>query len=443
MAQWYEGGVPLQTVHSVPYGDHHVVVEFCADALRGVLRGDPLPSDLDETTVLRDALTHPIASGELRERVDEGDHVCILIGDMTRAWVRHHVFLPLLLDELNRAGIRDEDVVIVSATGDHRGQTEEEHVHLVGEDVYGRVRVIDHRSRDDENLVYMGHTTAGTPVWINRTVAGADRVIATGGIVYHFLAGFGGGGKAILPGAAGYDSIMANHSLALGEEPGSGLNPAVAAGKMQGNPCYEDIIAAASMVCPTFLLNVIVDDDRHRISMAVAGEMKAAHRVGCRMVQEHFQVPIEEKADLVIASAGGYPKDIDFYQTYKTIYNARRAVVDGGTLIVLSECREGMGNDDFASMFFDHTDDDQRENALRESFTIGGFMAFHDRLMAAECDILLLSSLPDEQVTAAGMRPVSSIDDAMNFVAQKHGGFPSTYVIPHGTVFPVQAGRSD
>ncbi len=427
----------MQTVHSVPYGDHLVAVEVPAEALAGVLRGAPLPSDRDERDVVREALAHPIASGELHELVQEGDEVCILIGDTTRSWVRHHVFLPLLLDQLQRAGVRDQDVVIVSAAGDHREQTEREHLRLVGEEVYARVRVIDHRSRDDENLVYMGHTTAGTPVRINRLVAGADRVIATGGIVYHFLAGFGGGGKAILPGVAGYDSIMANHSLALGQATGSRLNPQVQAGSLQGNPCYEDIVAGASMLSPTFLLNVIVDDDRHRISMAVAGEMKAAHRVGCRMVEEHFQVSIEERADLVIASAGGYPKDINLYQTYKTLYNARRAAVDGGTLIIVSECSEGMGNDHFAAMFFDHAHDDEREAALREDFTIGGFMAFHCRLMARECDILLLSSLPEEQVTAAGMLPVRSMDEAVDFVCEKHGSVPSTYLIPHGTVFPV------
>ncbi|MFO8060061.1 MAG: nickel-dependent lactate racemase [Bacillota bacterium] len=426
----------MKTVHSIPYGDHLVAVEIPADALAGVLRAEPLPSERSEVEVVREALANPIASSEMHELVQKGDSVCILVGDMTRLWVRHHVFLPLLLDELGRAGVRDDDVVIVSATGDHREQTEEEHVRLVGEEVYSRVRIVDHHSRDEENLVYMGHTRAGTPVKVNRVVAAADRVIATGGIVYHFLAGFGGGGKAVLPGVAGYETIMANHSLALGREPGSGLSPRVVAGRLQGNPCYEDIIAGASMVAPTFLLNVIVDEHRHRISLAVAGEMEAAHRVGCRLVEEHFQVGIEHRADLIIASAGGYPKDIDLYQTYKTVYNARRAAVDGGTLLIVSECGEGMGNDDFAAMFFDHDDDDEREAALREVFTIGGFMALHDRMMAAECDILLLSSLPEEQVTPTGMTPVSSVEDAMDIVRAKHGGVPPTYLIPYGSVFP-------
>lgn len=427
----------MQTVYSLPYGKGLVPVEIPAESVVGTLRARPLPEDVDEDEVVRRALADPIASPRLGELVNRDDEVCIIIGDATRSWVRSHVLLPHILEELTSAGVEDDNVLIVCATGDHRSHTEEEHVQLVGEEVFLRVRVVDHDARSDDDLVYMGHTTRGTPVNINTQVASADRVIITGGIVYHFLAGFGGGGKAILPGVAGYESIMTNHSLALAEEEGRGLNPEVMAGKTDGNPIYEDIVAGASMIAPTFMVNAIVDEDDHRISMAVAGAMEPAHRIGCRLVEKHFSVTVDEPAELVVASAGGYPKDINFYQTYKTIYNARHAVADGGTLLIVSECSEGMGNDDFASVLTDLEDNCEREAAVRERFTIGGFMGFHEALMAEECDVIVISELEDSEVSAGGMIPAVSSDEAAEFIRRKHGGWPSTYVMPYGTVLPV------
>jgi len=429
----------LQTVYSLPYGKGLVPVEIPAASFMGTLRARALPRDVDEDEVVRRALADPIASPNLSELVNGDDEVCIIIGDMTRSWVRHHVLLPHILEELARAGVEDDNVLIVCATGDHRGHTEEEHVQLVGEEVFLRVKVVDHSARSEDELVYMGHTTRNTPVKINKQVASADRVIVTGGIVYHFLAGFGGGGKAILPGVAGYESIMANHSMALAEE-GEGLNPDVVAGRADGNPIYEDIVAGASMIAPTFLLNVIADEDDHRISMAVAGALQPAHRVGCRLIEKHFSTAVDEPAELVVASAGGYPKDINFYQTYKTIYNARRAVADGGTLLIISECSEGMGNDDFTEVLTGFEENTEREAAVRECFTIGGFMGYHDALMAEECDILVISELDDSGVSAGGMMPVSSSDEAAEFILKKHGRWPSTYIMPYGTVLPTVGG---
>jgi len=428
----------VNAVHRLPYGCRSIEVAWPTDAVLKELTEKPLPDELDERQIIRDALSDPISSDPLSEIVQEDEKVCVIIGDVTRQWVRSHVFLPQIVEELNRGGVNSGDISVVCATGDHRSHTEEEHAALMGEDLYGRLEIFDHCCRDEENMVYMGHTTRDTPVWINSTVAEADRVVVTGGIVYHFLAGFGGGGKALLPGVSAYESIMANHSLALSDDnDGGGLNPEVAAGRMKGNPCYEDIVAAAGMVAPDFLFNVIVDEDEARIALAVAGNVRAAHRVGCRLVEQHFSCGIGDQSEVVVASAGGFPKDINLYQTYKTLYNARRAVQDGGTLLILSECREGMGNEDFAGMIAEHTDNSEREAALRESFTIGGYMAYHASLISAECDVLLLSSLAPTEVKESGMTPVQDIEEAYTFIREKHGVLPPAYFMPHGSVFPV------
>ena len=428
----------MTTTHSFAYGDDVVTVELDDKCYRQVIRGEPLPTEYSEDEVICEALKNPIASSDLSELVQEGESVCIVIGDMTRSWVRHHVIIPHVIEELQRGGVEMEDIVVVCATGDHRAHTPEEHAALVGEDLASRLRIVDHNARCKDDLVYMGHTTNETPVWVNSEVASADRVVLIGGIVFHFLAGFGGGGKAILPGVSGYDTIMANHSLALSKRQGGGINTEVSAGKTDGNPCYEDIAAGASMVGPTFLVNVIVDDDRHRICMAVAGDMLSAHRVGCRLVENHYSCPIEGREKLVIASPGGYPKDINLYQTYKTLYNARAAVTSGGTMVIISQCREGMGNSDFESMLVDYENNKEREQALREAFTIGGYMGFHTAVMARECDILLLSSMDHRLVSRCGLVPVGNIEEAMAFIRDKHGEIPAAHLMPFGSVLPVE-----
>ena len=385
-----------------------------------------------EDDLVVQALAKPIDSAPLSELVGPGESATIIVGDMTRLWARHHVLLPHILNELNRGGIKDADILIVSATGDHREQSPEEHRKLVGEEAYSRVRVIDHRARNSEEMVFLGTTSYGTPVRINRHVAGADRVILTGGIVYHFLAGWGGGKKAIIPGVAAYETIMKNHSLAFLPAEGEGLNPAVCAGSIDGNPCSDDMIQGASMARPDFLVNTVVDDDTHKIAAVFAGNYITAYRAGCQFVNSHFGVDLVEPADLVIASCGGYPKDINFYQTYKTIYNAHFALNKGGTMILLSESREGIGSDDFYRLFTDYSDSRARETALRREYTIGGQMGYHSALVAEENDVLLISKLDEQTVKNMGMIPIKSIEEGLAFVEKKHGTIPATIVMPHG-----------
>ncbi len=414
------------------YGDKTFPLELPDDRVKYVLEAKPLPVPESEEKLIKDALARPIDSAPLSELVNRGESACIIVGDMTRSWVRHHVFIPLLLDELNRGGIADNDINIISATGDHREQTGEEHKILVGEEAYRRVKVIDHRARNKDEMVFLGNTSYGTPVSINKQVADADRVILTGGIVYHFLAGWGGGKKAIIPGVSSYETIMKNHSLAFYPEEGRGLNPDVCAGKIDDNPCCDDMVQGTSLVAPDFMVNSIINEENHQIAYVVAGNYITAFRKGCDLVTEHFGADLPDRSELVIASCGGYPKDINFYQTYKTIYNAHFALEKGGTLLLVSESREGIGSDDFASIFTAYTDNGQREAALRREYTIGGQMGYHSAVVAEDNDVLVLSGLSDDQVKQMGMIPIKTLEEGMAFIKKKHGSIPPACLMPHG-----------
>ena len=421
------------------YGDREYTLEFPEEKVKSVLEGVSMESPSSEEGEVRRALQNPIDAAPLSEIVNKGEKVCIIIGDVTRLWVRYHVLLPPILEELNRGGVPDEDIFIISGTGDHREQTPEEHQVLVGEEVYRRVPVIDHRAQVEEELVTLGTTSYGNEVKINKKVVEADRVVLTGGIVYHFLAGWGGGKKAIFPGVAGYNTIMENHTLALHPEPGKGINPEVRAGKVEGNPCSDDMVQGASMVGPDFMVNSVINEEEHKIALVTAGNYLTAFNRGCRFVDDHLGVEIEEAAPLVIASCGGYPKDINFYQSYKTIYNAHFALQKGGTMILLSESREGLGNDDFAAIFKDFDSNAGREASLRKKYTIGGYMGYHSAVIAEENQLLVMTDLDDELVKSMGMTPVSSLEEALKIVAQQHGGeLPEAYLMPHGgTTLPL------
>ncbi len=425
--------------YQLPYGDGWISARFPEEMVLNELSTGSFTADSSETDIIQRALAEPVNSRPLRHLVQPGDQVCIIVGDVTRLWVRHHVFMPYLLEELRAGGVSNSDMFVVSATGDHREQTPVEHAQIVGRPIYSRLEMFDHRARDSDEMVYLGHTPFDTPVYINRRVAAADRIILTGGIVHHFLAGFGGGGKAVLPGVSSHETIMKNHSLALAEKKGEGVNPKVAAGKLDGNPCYEDIVAGAEMARPTFLLNTVCDTTEHRIVDAVAGETVQAHRRGCQKVSDRFGVSIDQRCDLVVASCGGYPKDINLYQTYKTVYNARRAVNKGGTIVVLSECREGMGNDDFATMLLGFSDSESREASLRESFTIGGYMGLHLTLMAEECDIILVSDLAPGTLEKTGLKQCESVQEARDFIGEKHGEIPQLHLMLSAECFPTVA----
>ncbi|MCW3490067.1 nickel-dependent lactate racemase [Dethiobacter alkaliphilus] len=417
------------------YGKTEFSLALEPERLLAVLLPGELPSPQDEAALVRKAMANPVGTPRLQEIVRDGETACIIVGDMTRLWVRHHVLLPLILDELNRGGIADENITLVSATGAHREQTKEEHLQLIGAEAYRRVRVVDHKCRD-EDLVDYGPTTYGTPVRINRHVANADRVILTGGIVYHFLAGYGGGKKALMPGVADYAGIMANHRLALNPD-GPGLNRDVCAGKMTGNPLSDDMLQAVEKVGIDFIVNTIINDE-HQIALAVAGDVVEAHEAGCSLVDKYFGVPIKEQADLVIASCGGYPKDINFYQTYKTTHNMVPALKKGGVGILLSESCEGVGNDLFYTICTDHSDNVAREDALRSDFEIASFMGYTQLLWAQQNRFIAVTGMPHQQVRNMGMTPATSLEEALSIAKSLLSEDYTAYIMPEGsTTFPI------
>lgn len=417
---------------SLGYGDQEVTIALPKERILNVVEGKPVKAVVDVEAAVAAALKNPIGTPPLKDVVQQGDKVMIIASDITRKWVRHDLFLPTLLNELNKSGIPDEDISLIVALGAHRHHTHEENVATFGQEVVDRITLLQSYALETEEFVCIGQTSRGKDVCINKHVVNADKVILTGGIVHHLMAGFGGGRKAIMPGVSSYSTIQGNHSLCLHDVVGQGVSLECIAGKLENNPMHADMLEMAELLKPAFLLNAVFTPEG-QFATFVAGHWHEAWLQGCKTASDIFGVPVNGKADLVIASAGGFPKDINLYQGSKTIGNAFMAVKPGGVVILLLECRDMMEPPDFSD-WFNYESLYDREVALREAFTVPGFIALKLGTMAKEVPHIVVS-LPrnKEFIEKTGMLAAANLEEAVRMAEEKLGKKDYTITImAHG-----------
>ncbi|MCI8422206.1 MAG: nickel-dependent lactate racemase [Lawsonibacter sp.] len=392
--------------------------ELSFDLPQGVVKEHLLPRPLEGACqpvehIIEDALQNPIGAPLIEEVVRPGDTVCIIISDITRSWQPTSQYLPLLIAKLNRIGIPDCDIKLLSANGTHRRQTPEEHLTLIGEELFHRFQIIDHQCDETESLSYLGKTSRGTPVWLNSVALNADKLILTGGITCHSMAGFGGGRKSVVPGIAGRETINTNHCNVLNPGFGNGVHPSIRCGCMDmTNPMHTDLMEAAAFAKPDYLLNIVVGEE-HTIVKAFAGDWIQAHQAGADYVDQADSVPVKGRCQYVIASTGGAPKDINLYQASKTLANAVQMTAPGGTILLLAQCPEGFGDEDCRRQIVEFTNMEDRERALRNHFTIGGFMGYLFANAAEQFRFILVSQIPKELFQNTKILPASSIEEAL------------------------------
>jgi nickel-dependent lactate racemase len=379
---------------------------------------------------VRAALDTPIGSKPMEEIFRRGERTVIVVPDGTRQ-AQTPIFLPLLLNRLNQLGIADHDISVVIASGSHRVPEASEYPALVGEEAAARVAVISHDARNDDALVYLGDTSFGTPVWLNRRVVQSERLVVTGTVAHHYFAGYGGGPKMIMPGCAGYETIRINHSRTISVEH-SGLHPGCELGVIEGNPVQEDIRDAMKFVAVDWLLHTILNA-RGEIVGVVAGEMFAAHAEGCRQIDALYRVPLSERADIVVASCGGFPKDVNFVQAHKSLHNAFRAVKPGGSLLLFAECRNGIGSPTFME-WFQYQSPAAMAEALAENYKLNGHTALSTLQKAKAARIVLVSELDPEDVRRMGLHPAESAEEAWQIATSGLPASATVIAIPHASL---------
>ncbi|MGL4791936.1 MAG: nickel-dependent lactate racemase, partial [Anaerotignaceae bacterium] len=323
------------------------MIDFNIDGAKSIkyLQENPMPIIEDIKSAFIDSLNNNLINSKpLKELINAKDKVTIIISDITRLWMKQDILCQILVEYLhNEMNVPFENMAVVIALGTHRGNSEDEKKRLASEFVYNNVTVVDHDC-DATDLVYVGTTPSGTDVKVNPLIVGR-KVIAIGATMHHIMAGYGGGRKSIVPGVAGRETVKMNHQRALDpEKPMSNFK--VGSGRVKENPINVDMAEAAKLVDVTFGVNVVMDS-HSRHSGFFCGDFELAWKESCRYVQKSYGLPIDYEADIVIASCGGFPKDLNLYQSTKTLFNACKAVKKGGTLIILAQCPEGSGAKDF------------------------------------------------------------------------------------------------
>lgn len=406
----------------VEFGYDHTVqtVNVRDEQLMGVLLPAKLPvCEKAEEELVREAIAAPIGSPPLKEIIHPGEKIVIVTSDISRPMPTAKV-LPPLLDALYDAGAAPEDITLVFALGIHRHHTREERETLAGARAFSEIKCID---SDPDDTVSFGRTQRGTPVEIMRCVAEADRRICLGNVEFHYFAGYSGGAKAIMPGVSTRAAISANHRHMTEAESG----PA----RLEGNPVREDIEEAAAMVGVDFIVNVVLDAHKH-IVRAAAGDVTAAHRVLCTFLKDSYLCRIAQRADIVLVSQGGAPKDANLYQLQKALDNAKHAVKRGGIIILIGSAKEGFGETSFEAWFRQATSPRELIERLHGHFVLGGHKAAAIAMVECEADIYLVSDWEERAVRDIFMTPFPTAQAALDAALEKCGAGATVLAMPYG-----------
>jgi lactate racemase len=367
------------------------------------------------------AFDSPIASPPLDEIAGADDSVLIVVSDATRATASAQI-VNLLVRRLVQSGVSPSRTAVIFATGIHRPVSEKEKVELLTPFIVQRLRILQHDAYDRAKLTTLGRTERGVTVEVNSALKEFSRVFVIGGITFHYFAGFTGGRKSICPGLASAETIEATHMLALDFERG-GRKAGVAAGLLDGNAVHEECERVASLVAPAFGINTIVTEDKRAVKM-FCGDWRLAHRAACEYYLDQHSVAIPAKRDIVIASGGGFPHDINMIQAHKALDMASLACNEGGTIILLAECSDGLGRPDFLK-WFDESDSRALEARLVNGYEVNGQTAWALLTKAERYRVCLVSELPSDDVKRMRMIPVRTISEALQ---QSGDGF----ILPRG-----------
>jgi nickel-dependent lactate racemase len=408
------------------YGRTSHLLEMDERHILGVLENVPFSPARETTDLINHSLDHPIGTLPFNQIAKKGEKVAIVVSDRTRK-TGAELFIPILIERLNYSGIPDSNISIVFSTGIHPLDTKEDQVKIVGKEIARRIKLVEHNARDEENLVEVGTTKRGNKVKLNKWVVGADRKIITGSVSYHYFAGYGGGAKAIVPGIAGWETVQFNHRLSM--------LPEAATGKIDGNPLREDLEEAADFLKADYLLNTVMMPEG-KIAAVFSGGIKVAHRAAVEYLDKHCKIEVREKADLVIASAGGWPKDINFVQAHKGMEHASYVLKPGGVLFFLGECLEGYPSPAYEK-YINLGSAEEIEKSLAKEFYVSGHTVYSAFQKANKFKIIWLTKLSPQSLAPMGIEAVSTVEEGWEKVKDILGDSFKSYIIPNASsAFP-------
>ena len=422
--------MPGQT-YRIPYSKSSI--EFALPStMQASVAVSRLAEPIEDTRqAIQQALVSPISSPPLYKLAKSGDRVCIVFTDITRS-SPDHLLVPALLGELEKAGVRDEDITLLCGIGMHRPSTNEEKIAKLGADIAARYRVIDNEPQNPAVLVDLGFTPQGVPVLLHRTAVGADLLIATGIVEPHQYAGYSGGRKTAAIGAAGEALIAHTHGPAFVDHPATRL------GRIEGNPFHEAVSEAAHRAGLRFILNVVLDDDK-RVLRVTAGEPELAFQDLVAFAKSIYEVPVPRQYDIVIGGVG-FPKDTNLYQASRApsyLFFAPTPVVrPGGYLIIPARCEEGAGAGVGEQRFLAAMRDAPNvqyilDDARRNGYPPGQQRAFVMAKVLEQAHVVIVGSECPDLVAACKMIPAGTMEEALELAENKLGKSCQVLIVPH------------
>jgi len=404
------------------YGNR--TVPFAFDAERFEVLGGQVESRALTDAEIGERLDKPIGSPSLEEAIAPGQTVLIVVPDATRKTACGQI-VNLLVRRLIANGTNAYDIRIIFATGIHRKATDAEKAEIVTPFIEQRIKMLDHDPRDLMQIARFGETGGGVPIELNRALVEHDHVILIGGVSFHYFAGFAGGRKLVCPGLASSRTIAGTHKLAFDCETlsrRSGVGPGV----LDGNAVHEAFVEAASSIRPTFAFTTVVNHQGEAADV-FCGDWILSHRAACDAYAKANTIEIAEKRDLVIVSCGGFPHDINFIQAHKALDSAAAACSEGGTIVLLAECPDGLGRADFLD-WFASADSRALGALLCEKYQVNGQTAWSLLTKAERFRIFAVSGLDHGSLGTMRMHHAESLYDIWPQIDRGQTG----YLIPFG-----------
>ncbi|MDR1307961.1 MAG: nickel-dependent lactate racemase [Treponema sp.] len=427
----------------IPYLDKTFPLEFPGENLLAVAEPNEYTAPAE---TLADALARPYAAAgpgavgmaaagpgrngtSLADFLGGGKKLLIIINDATRP-TPTAAMLAGLLPVIAGAGIPDSGITLMAATGAHRAPTETEYRQILG-GFFDRLRerCVHHDARSDADMVDIGTTRNGTPMLLNRRLFEADRIIVTGSVEPHYFAGFTGGRKAFLPGIAAYKTIEANHKQAL--------SPNARSLALEGNPVHEDMMDALPLIkAPVFSVMTVLDKEQG-VAAVTAGDLMGSFYAAVEIAKKIFCVSIPARADIVV-SVAKFPMDIDLYQSQKAIDNGALALRDGGFLILVSSCRDGIGDEAYAGLLARSSSPGDAIEQIRAGYKLGYHKAAKMAEVSGRASVLAVSELGAERLAPMFIEkaesPQAALDRAMAALIARGVAVPKILVLPDGCV---------
>lgn len=408
------------------YGKEGLNIELNSDYNIDIIEPVFVPGVPDAVEEIENALLNPISAPALNKWIDPAKKVGIVFSDITRP-APNDIILPIILRELDK--ISAKNITLFLALGTHRENSESEIRAMIGDEIYDKYAIIQNDAFDKSRQINIGKSSLGHEIWLNREILDCDYQILTGFIEPHFFAGFSGGGKAIMPGMAGQETVLGNHDAGMIEHSGAVW------GITRGNPIWEEIHEVASRLDNTFLLNVTLNKQKE-ITAVFAGELMAAHAAGCEFVKKSAMIAVDDSYDIVITSNSGYPLDLNLYQSVKGMSAAAQIVRQGGSIIIAAECWDGIPDHGLYGSLLHEAENPQilLDSILNASETRQDqWQAQIQAQIQLKADVYVYSDrLTDREIEKALLKPCSNIETTIDLLMNKYGPDAKICVLPEG-----------